>query len=142
MAFHKELKAITNLISATKSLIRVQKESYILDPRVIHTRRKCSPLGPSLSTSRPRENASVPEQNTSSILPVPEAITLERLEVLGSLESEIRIYRQNVSTTARFPLVLASTKYEGTKVLAFWSQQEIGDTGWKSGKELQVLLNL
>ena len=69
------------MVSGTKILIRSKRELYIEDLRVVHTRRAFStPLAPSLSTSRPQDHASVPEQNRSSFLPVPKEITLAGLE--------------------------------------------------------------
>ena len=144
LAFHKELEAIFDMITATKTLVRLQKEMYFEDPKIIHKRRKYStPLTPSVSTSRPRDNASISNKRKKAFLSVPEFITLDVLEqVLEPLESEIGLYQQtNTAHVNKLDsLELEAIKSVGASILALWHKDEIGDTGWKTGKEKLLIL--
>ena len=45
LSFHKEREAIRDLITASKALIREEKEVYLNDPKIIHKKRTFSTLG-------------------------------------------------------------------------------------------------
>ena len=94
LAFHREREGISNIITATRTLIRLQKELILHDPKMIYKRRFFStPSGSSLSLKRPRYHASVPGKNYHNCLAVPTGINMETLEeILDPLQSEIGLY--------------------------------------------------
>ena len=152
LAFHKELEAIFNIVTATRTIILIEKDMYLEDPTIIHKRRKFStPLNPSVSTSRPRDSASISShQNKKAFLVVPEEITLETLvEVLDPLENEIGLYQQSnskskedsSSTEESLTVDLEAIKALGARVLALWNKKEVGASGWKTGKHASISLH-
>ena len=81
LAFHKELEAMVNLVTAVTSLKAAEKSLYLVDRRILHKRRAFStPTASSVSTKRPRDSASIPASKQSSFLAVPQGITLDNLE--------------------------------------------------------------
>ena len=80
LTFYKELEAICNLLTATRSITSGEKELYMCDPVVMHKRRKFhTPSGASVETVRPRDSASILSRQGNSFLRVPEGIALENL---------------------------------------------------------------
>ncbi|CAB3985475.1 Hypothetical predicted protein, partial [Paramuricea clavata] len=72
LAFKREVFAIKNLVTATRSLIQRQKRMYILDPKIISKQRMfTTPSSPTISTSRPRDSASVFSKKTKAFIPLP-----------------------------------------------------------------------
>ena len=144
LAFYKELEAIKNLITATRSIITAEKELYLCDPTVVHKRRKyATPSGASIGTSRPRDSASIANKKQSPLLYVPPGISLENLEeVLDPLMKEVILYQQHqwVANEDCVKLTyinqLAATRAVGARVLAHWSTDEVGASGWKTGKHI------
>ena len=147
LAFFKESEAIINLITATRTLIRVQKSMHLTDPKIIHKKRRFSaPLESSLSSKRPRYAASVAPQYKNSFLCTPAEITLDSLqEMLDPLQSEISLYGQdfrndkhqketNIGIKENTHTDLFAIRTTGAKILAFWDKHEIGLTGWKTGE--------
>ena len=147
LAFYKESEAIINLITATRTLIRVQKSMHLADPKIIHKKRRFStPFDPTLSSKRPRNAASASSQYKNSFLCIPTGITLDSLqEMLDPLQSEILIYGQdarndkhqketNTGNRENAHADLFAIRTTGGKILAFWGKDEIGRTGWKTGK--------
>ena len=109
---------------------------------MIYKRRFFStPSGSSLSSKRPRYHASVPGKNYHNCLAVPTGINLETLEeILDPLQSEIRLYDKvnpeiNTPRKSNAILMLLLSSQLGQGLLAHWSREEIGSTGWKSGKQ-------
>ena len=140
IAFHKEREALLDLINATKRLISLQKEIYLRNPRRIYKKRVFStPSCPSLSLSRSRMNASIPHNNSKSCLNIPEGLTLESLqEILNPMEIEISLYDKVghigiMEDDILGNVEISALRLVGTKVLVYWSKEEIGCTGWKTG---------
>ena len=147
LAFQREVLAIKNLITATKTLIYHQKRLYLSDPKVIHKRRSFStPTSPTLSTSRPRDSASIFSKKTKACIQIPDDITLENLkDVLHPMESEIVLYDKSTVKDKGVQITslqerIKAVRSVGANVLAFWTKEEIGDTGWKSGKTIIYII--
>lgn len=142
LAFHRELEAIRNLITATRSIITAEKELYLEDPKVIHKRRKFfTKSGPSVNTVIPRDSASIPNQNQNAFLEVPNGLSLENLEeALTPLSNELLLYQkqqqQNIASCEKVPLetVLEAVRSVGTRVRILWERDEVGTSGWRTGK--------
>ncbi|CAB4013198.1 Hypothetical predicted protein, partial [Paramuricea clavata] len=83
LAFKREVFAIKNLVTATRSLIQRQKRMYILDPKIISKQRMfTTPSSPTISTSRPRDSASVFSKKTKAFIPLPPDLSWYRAKVL------------------------------------------------------------
>ena len=142
LAFKRKLFAIKNLITATKLLIQQQKSIYLLDPKFISKQRKFpTSSNPAMSTSRPRDSGSVFSRKTKAFILVMPDISIETLDdILKSIEQEASLYSENICVENIRNLSLESTKLEtirtvGANVLALWSKDEIGETGWKTGQK-------
>ena len=142
LAFKCKLFAIKNLITATKLLIQRQKSIYLLDPKFISKQRKFpTPSNPAMSTSHPRDSASVFSRKTKAFIPVTPDISIETLDdILKPIEQEASLYSENICVGNIRNLSLESTKLEtirtvGANVLALWSKDEIDKTGWKTGEK-------
>jgi hypothetical protein len=69
--------------------------------------------------------------------------------VFEQLNNEISLYSAGQTSFDETILKIKSVKKAnidairsvGTSVLAFWSKDEIGDTGWKSGKQIKIINN-
>ena len=149
LAFQKEQEAIVNLVTAVTSLIAAEKSLYLADPRILHKRRAFStPAQSSLSTKRPRDTASIAARRQSSFLTVPRGITLDNLEEvleplkveLGLYEERIRLANNNSGTTPRSEdgYQMDAMRLVGKRVLAYWSKNEVGNTGWTTGKKFSL----
>ena len=149
LAFQKELEATVNLVTAVTSLIAAEKSLYLADPRILHKRRAFStPTQSSLSTKRPRDTASIAGRRQSSFLTVPRGITLDNLQEvleplkveLGLYEERIRLANNNSGTTPRSEdgYEMDAMRLVGTRVLAYWSKNEVGNTGWTTGKKFSL----
>ena len=147
LAFYKELEAIRNLMTAARNIMSAQKELYLCDPTVIHKRRKfATPTGASVGTLHPRDSASIPSRHHNSFLRVPEGIVLENLEeVLDPVIKEISIYEKsnwamNESTLkTTYNAQLGAMRAVGARVLAQWSKDEVGTSGWKTGMSINTI---
>ena len=69
---------------------------------------------------------------------VPEEVTLETLdEVFRPIEDELLVYI-GVDSVENAPEIVAglldAIRTVGVRILARWSKEEIGDSGWKTGK--------
>ena len=144
LASKRELFAIKNLITATKLLIQRQKSIYLLDPKFISKQRKFpTSSNPAISSSRPRDSAFVFTKKTKAFIPVAPDISMETLDdILKPIEQEASLYSENVSTE-NITDNLESTKLEtirtvSANVLALWSQEEIGATGWRTGEKCLI----
>ena len=131
LAFKREFFAIKNLITETKLLTQWQKNIYLLDSKLISKQRKFPTYSnPAISSSRPRDSAS--------------DISMETLDdILKPIEQEASLYSENISTENIKTDNLESTKLEtirtvGANVFALWSQEKIGDTGWRTGEECLI----
>ncbi|CAB4026118.1 Hypothetical predicted protein [Paramuricea clavata] len=142
LAFQREVFAVRNLITATKTLIYHQKRLYLLDPKVIHKTRTFSTRScPTVSASRPRDSASIFSTKTKAFIQLPADITMETLDnVLHPMELEIVLYDKSTiikhcksEENSHVQASIKAIRSVNTKVLAWWSKEEIGDTGWKSG---------
>ena len=138
LAFHKEMEAMVDLLAAITSIIAAEKLMYLQDPRILHKRRKfATPTASSVGTKRPRDSASVPARKQSSFLAVPQGITLDNLEeVLEPFKDKIGVYeakKDDLGTSTRQPQLhgnqMEAMRLVGTRVMAFWSRDEIGKTG-------------
>lgn len=139
LAFHRELEAIRNIINATRTLMIAEKSLYLEDPKVILKRRKFAMLsGTSIILMQPRDRASTqPKQN--AFLPVTDGLSLDNLkEALTPLSDELSIYQklQHEKNHLRknVPVTLEAMRSVGARVLVSWSKDEVGTSGWKSGK--------
>lgn len=144
LAFHRELEAIRNIINATRTLIIAEKSLYLEDPKVIHKRRKfATPSGPSMISMRPRDRASTPHQKQNAFLPVTDGLSLDNLEeALTPLSDELSIYQklqhEKNHLHENIPVILEAMRSVGARVLVSWSKDEVGTSGWKSGKGLNT----
>ena len=149
LAFTREYNALKNLITAARTLIQLQKRMYILDPTIIvKTRQFPTRSSPTVSTSRPRDSASVFKKQIKAFVPIPSGIDMETLDnVFQQLNNEISLYSAEQTSFDETILKIKSVKKAnidairsvGASVLAFWSKDEIGNTGWKSGKQIKVI---
>lgn len=72
LAFQREYFAIRNLITAIRTLIQQQRRMYITDPKIIQKKRSFpTRSSPEVTTSRPRESASVFQRKSKAFLPIP-----------------------------------------------------------------------
>ena len=147
LAFHKELEAMVDLVAAVTSIIAAEKLMYLEDPRILHKRRKfATPTASSVGTKRPRDSASIPARKHSSFLAVRQGITLDNLEeVLVPLKDEIGLYKakkEDLGTNTRPSQPdcnqMEAMRLVGTRVIAHWSRDEIGKTGWRTGKIISM----
>ena len=119
---------------------------YLADPSIILKRRRFStPTEASLSTTRSRDSASVPPKQIEKRLDVPEDITFESLDkVFKPVEDELLLYMKK-DNNQRAPEIVAglldAIRTVGARVLAMWSKDEIGDSGWKTGKVSKIFLS-
>ena len=142
LAFHRELEAIRNLITATRSIITAEKELYLEDPKVIHKRRKFfTKSGPSVNTVRPRDGASTLIKTRMHSWKYRMVYLLENLEeALTPLSNELLLYQkqqqQNIASCEKVPLetVLEAVRSVDTRVLILWERDEVGTSGWRTGK--------
>ena len=94
-----------------------------------------------MSTSRPRDSAPVFSRKTKAFIPVTPDVSIETLDdILKPIEQEASLYSENICVENIQNLSLESTKLEtirtvGANVLALWSKDEIGETGWKTGEK-------
>lgn len=138
-AFHRELEAIRNIINATRTLMIAEKSLYLEDPKVILKRRKFAMLsGTSIILMQPRDRAST-QQKQNAFLPVTDGLSLDNLkEALTPLSDELSIYQklQHEKNHLRknVPVMLEAMRSVGARVLVSWSKDEVGTSGWKSGK--------
>ena len=116
---------------------------YLLDPTVIRKRRTfATPSDPSLSAKRPRDTTSIPKPASKSTLNVPPGITLNtNTATLEPLENEVSLYKVNDTQNAgkgrekdQLNSDMAAIRTKGATILAFWDKNELGATGWKTGK--------
>ena len=100
LAFKREFFAIKNLITASKLLIQRQKGIYLLDPKFISKQRKFpTSSNPAISSSRPRDSASVVTKKTNAFIPMAPDISMETLDdFLKPIEQDASLYSENVST--------------------------------------------
>ena len=143
LAFRKEQDGLLNFITTIRSVIGSQKKLYLCDPTIITKRRKfCTPSGPCLSSSRPRDSASFPRKTPKRCTLVPEGIAFCNLEeVFEPLRKELMLCCQSseaVRTTPKHSQN-AALKNVGAKVRIFWTKNEIGSTGWRQGKIIGFL---
>lgn len=153
LAFQRELEAMVDLVTVVRSIIAAEKFLYLEDPRILHKRRKFeTPAGSSVGTKRPRDSASIPARKHSSLLAVPQRITLDNLEeVLEPLKEEIALYERRAKNEEKHDVAIGITtssengnemeamRLVGSRVMAHWSKDEIGTTGWKTGKIIKML---
>lgn len=153
LAFQRELEAMVDLVTAVRSIIAAERFLYLEDPRILHKRRKfATPAGSSVGTKRPRDSASIPARKHSSLLAVPQGITLDNLEeVLEPLKEEIALYKRQAKNEEKHDVAIGITtrsengneieamRLVGSRVMAHWSKDEIGKTGWKTGKIIKML---
>jgi hypothetical protein len=94
LAFKREFFTIKNLITATRSLIQRQKRMYILDPKMISKQRMfTTSSSPTISTSRPRDSASVFSKETKAFIPLPPDLSMETLDdILKPIYQEASLY--------------------------------------------------
>ncbi len=67
--------------------------------------------------------------------------------IFEQLNNEISLYSAEQTSFGETVLKMKSVKKEnidtirsvGASVLAFWSKDEIGNTGWKSGKQTKII---
>ena len=117
-----------------------QKPSSSQDPKVIHKRRKfATPSGPAIISMQPRDGASTPRQKQNAFLPVMDGLLLDNLEeVLTPLSDELFIYQklqhENNHLRENVPVMEEAMRSVGATVLVSWSEDEVGTSGWKSGK--------
>ena len=145
LAFKREFFAIKNLITATRSLIQRQNRMYILDPKMISKQRMfTTPSSPTISTSRPRDSASVFSKKTKAFIPLPPDLSMETLDdILKPIYQEASLYADTFTNDDQSKKDLFKTNLEairsvGANVLVMWSKEEIGDTGWKTGKDIKI----
>lgn len=136
LAFYKELEGIKDIINTTKTLIRRQKEMYLTDPKVMYKKRIYStPSGSSLSSSRPRSSASIPHNNLKSILNIPLGIRLDPLQrEINVFEETKQVGHECTNYGGIQNADIAAIRSSGAKILAYWRKDELGSTGWKTGK--------
>ena len=70
-------------------------------------------------------------------------ISMETLDdILKSTEQEASLYSEsdseNIKTDNLESTNLETIRTGGANVLALWSQEEIGDTGWRTGEECLI----
>ena len=120
---------------------------YFIDPKVISTQREFStPSNPILSTSRPRDSASVFSKKKKASISIPFGISLETLDdIFEPIDREVSLYSDTLILQDRenkelniFNKNLQAIRSVGANVLALWSKDEIGDSGWKSGKKITL----
>ena len=130
LAFKREFFAIKNLITATKLLIQRQKSIYLLDPKFISKQRKFpTSSNPAIIDPHDRWCICIHKENKD--------------DILKPIEQEALLYSENDSTENIKTDNLEGTKLEtirtvGANVLALWSQEEIGDTGWRTGEKCLI----
>ena len=119
---------------------------YFIDPKVISTQREFStPSNPIISTSRPRDSASVFSKKKKASISIPFGISLETLDIFEPIDREVSLYSDTLILQDRenkelniFNKNLQAIRSVGANVLALWSKDEIGDSGWKSGKKITL----
>jgi hypothetical protein len=149
LAFTREYYGLKNLITAARTLIQLQKRMYLIDPKIIvKTRRFPTKSSPTISISRPRDSASVFKKQIKAFIPVPAGIDMETLEnMFQQLNDEISLYSAGKTIFDENVLKMQNSEKAnvdairsvGANVLAFWSKDEIGSTGWKSGKQIKII---
>ena len=144
LAFMREYHALKNLVTAARTLIQFEKQMYLINPKIIVKKRKFpTQSSPTISTSRPRDSTSVFTKQIKAFVPIPAGIEMNNLdEIFEQLTDEISLY--SAEETSFDDIVsklkgLEKANIDAIKtvvadMLAFWSKDEIGKTGWKSGK--------
>ncbi len=148
LAFQREIAAIKNLLTAARTLIQSEKQLYLLDPKLVIKRRCFStPSSPKISTSRPRDSASVFSKRTLAFVPVPDNISMETLDdLLEAIEDELALYFSKSESSSEMEMEIENKvkanmeaiRSNGPYVLALWSKEELGNTGWKTGKYINL----
>ncbi|KXJ18944.1 hypothetical protein AC249_AIPGENE25645 [Exaiptasia diaphana] len=143
LAFQREFKGLSNLISITKKVVNVQKNLWAckLENDIVMKREYSTPSGPSLTSKRPRENASRLSLEMRSEVPVPDDIAWGDLEnMFSSLENELHLCKsqtRKIETMKSVPKArdnfIDKIKIKGKRLLVHWTKEEIGSTGWKQG---------
>lgn len=94
-----------------------------------------------MNTVRPRDSASIPNENQNAFLEVPNGLSLENLEeALTPLSNEHLLYQkqqqQNIASCEKVPLetVLEAVRSVATRVQILWERDEVGTPGWRTGK--------
>jgi hypothetical protein len=149
LAFTREYYGLKNIITAARTLIQLQKRMYLIDPKIIvKTRRFPTKSAPTISISRPRDSASVFKKQIKAFIPVPAGIDMETLEnMFQQLNDEISLYSAGKTIFDENVLKMQNSEKAnvdairsvGANVLAFWGKDEIGSTGWKSGKQIKII---
>ena len=101
---------------------------------------------PTISTSRPRDSASVFQKQIKAFIPIPTGIDIETLEdTFKPLSDKISLYSAGQTSSNENELKTSvkanidAVRSVGANVLAFWSKNEIGSTGWRSGKQIRTI---
>ena len=86
-------------------------------------------------------SASVFQKQIKAFIPIPTGIDIETLEdIFKPLSDEISLYSAGQTSSNENELKMkTSVKANIDAVLAFWSKNEIGSTGWRSGKQIRTI---
>ena len=150
LAFTREYYALKNLITAARTLIQLQNRMYLLDQKgIVKTRRFSIKSSPTISTSHPRDSASVFKTQIKASIPIPAGIDMKTFEnMFKQLDDKLSLYSVAGQTSSNENLLKMKNSEKanidvirsvGANVLAFWSKDEIGSTGWRSGKQLKTI---
>ena len=108
LAFTREYHVLKNLITAAKTLIQLEKQMFLLDPRIVVKTRKVSTISsPTISTSRPRDSASVFQKQIKGFTPIPAGIDMEALEDI--FKPLISLYSAGQTNSNEIELRIKST---------------------------------
>ena len=116
---------------------------------IVKTTTFSTKSSPTIYTSRPRDSASVFKTQIKASIPIPAGIDMKTLEnMFKQLNNELSLYSAAGQTSSNENLLkmknsekanIDAIRSVGANVLAFWSKDEIGSTGWKSGKQLKTI---
>ena len=121
----RELKALEDLINVSKIIV----------DRVVYRERSFQrDTTPSLSETRPRERASVSNQdnNIASVTPIPEGISLLNLNTIFDEIQRLITAQREVNNKKADPSNSEAIRTPGTRVAVLWGEED-ALAGWEPG---------
>ena len=135
LLFERELEALEYLIKVSKIIVGEEIKAHAMVDMVVYRQRSFQrETTPSLSKTRPRERASVSNQENdiASLTPLPEGISLLNLNTLfDEIQRLIRAKRE-VNKNKADPNNAESIRTPGTRVAVLWGKED-ALSGWEPG---------
>lgn len=135
LLFRRELQALTDLIEAAKLAVREEVKACALANEVVYHKRTFQrATKPSLSDIRPRECASVSNEDREfqDVMPLPEGMSFVMLTTIFDDIRSVIESTMEVNNDKSDPNNVDAMTTPGTRVAVLWTDADIMP-GWKPG---------